>query len=48
MLVHFDGSNHSIAGPIQSMEPLVRYCRSNTKENFGLKAVLVRPDGVVA
>lgn len=48
MLVDFDGSNHSIAGPIQSMEPLVRYCRSNTKQNFGLKAMLVRPDGVVA
>lgn len=47
MLVDFDGSNHLIAESMQSMEPLVRYCRSITKENYGLKAVLLRPDGIV-
>ena len=48
LFVDFDGSNHSIADGLQSLEPLVRYCRSNTKENFGLKGVLVRPDGIIA
>lgn len=48
MLVDFNGSNSSIADSMQSLEPLVRYCKSNTKENHGLKALLLRPDGIVA
>jgi hypothetical protein len=47
MLVDFDGSNHLIADSMQSVKPHVIYCRSITKENYGLKAVLLRPDGIV-
>lgn len=48
MLVDFDGSNHLIADSIQTKEPVVKYCRSNSEENYGFKAVLLRPDGIVA
>ncbi|CAL5868446.1 uncharacterized protein PFLUO_LOCUS2671 [Penicillium psychrofluorescens] len=41
-------SNSSVAHLAQGLEPFVGYSASNAKETFGLKTLLVRPDGTVA
>ena len=40
--------NPGLAGFVQSGGPKVKYCSSPAKETFGLRALLVRPDGIVA
>lgn len=40
--------NPGLAGFMQSVGPMVKYCGSPAKETFGLRALLVRPDGIVA
>ncbi|CRG84550.1 hypothetical protein PISL3812_01819 [Talaromyces islandicus] len=47
LVVDFSGSA-SVAQLVQSWEPVVGYSGSNAKENFGFKALLIRPDGIVA
>lgn len=46
-VVDFSGSE-SVAQLVKSWEPVVGYSGSNAKETFGFKALLVRPDGIVA
>jgi hypothetical protein len=47
MLVDFDGSA-SLKESVGEYEERVRYVSGRAKEQFGLSAVLVRPDGIVA
>jgi 2-polyprenyl-6-methoxyphenol hydroxylase-like FAD-dependent oxidoreductase len=47
LLVDFSG-NESVNEYVQSLDPSLKYSGSAAKENFGLKMLLVRPDGVVA
>lgn len=47
LIVDFE-SNQSVAEFANSLQPMVDYSGVNTKETFGLKALLLRPDGTVA
>jgi 2-polyprenyl-6-methoxyphenol hydroxylase-like FAD-dependent oxidoreductase len=47
LVVDFSGSE-SVAQLMKSWEPVVGYSGSNAKETFGFKALLIRPDGIVA
>ncbi|EIT81296.1 FAD binding domain-containing protein [Aspergillus flavus] len=45
------GSNNQVAEHVQSLQSLqfmIQYCACSAKEEFGLKGLLLRPDGVVA
>ncbi|KAE8133837.1 FAD binding domain-containing protein [Aspergillus pseudotamarii] len=42
------GSNGKVAAFVKSLRPMVDYSGHYAKETFGLKGLLVRPDGVVA
>jgi 2-polyprenyl-6-methoxyphenol hydroxylase-like FAD-dependent oxidoreductase len=47
LLVDFS-NNEGVAEYIQSLDPTLKYSGSASKTDFGLKMLLVRPDGVVA
>jgi len=47
VVVDFEGST-DVAEFVQSLEPRVGYSTGHARQTFGLKAILVRPDGIVA